>query len=410
MDFYPSTEDDFANLPRETQVIWLAMEGNTDKTIAQLLEITTDTVATYWKRILSRYDSSSRTEVIAEFLREYYEEEIELLERQKKELQKNLKEKSASEQNQIVAAAHLNSLMNMLDVGVLFTSNGHKVSYVNERLCEMAGCFMNPKELIGMDLESFIDSCKIRATRHDDTSYKRIKTLVNSATEKTTDQLLMTNGRIVDRTFCTLKIRGAIAGHFIIYRDVTNYVEDFKMLHQKNKINEQLTKRSLVHLSTRSKDQPKEIITTLGDIGKAISATRAIIGELDLKTGTFNVLYGCTMDETETSVNHDQSIPLSFVDWFKYQMLDKDYWIIETIEDLPLSATIERSIFTEANAHSAVALTFKSSNPNKKYFVQFSNPNEKFWHRSVIEMLLPLRTLLGTIIKNLELIASRTVE
>ena len=269
---------------------------------------------------------------------------------------------------------------------------------------------MNPKELIGMDLESFIDSCKIRATRHDDTSYKRIKTLVNSATEKTTDQLLMTNGRIVDRTFCTLKIRGAIAGHFIIYRDVTNYVEDFKMLHQKNKINEQLTKRSLVHLSTRSKDQPKEIITTLGDIGKAISATRAIIGELDLKTGTFNVLYGCTMDETETSVNHDQSIPLSFVDWFKYQMLDKDYWIIETIEDLPLSATIERSIFTEANAHSAVALTFKSSNPNKKYFVQFSNPNEKFWHRSVIEMLLPLRTLLGTIIKNLELIASRTVE
>ena len=410
MDFFPLSDSDFANLPRERQVIWLAMEGNTDKTIAQLLEITTETVATYWKRILVRYDSSSRTEVIAEFLREYYEGEIELLERQKKELQKNLKEKSSSEQNQIVAAAHLNSLMNMLDVGVLFTSNGHKVSYVNERLCQMAGCELSPKELIGMNIEEFTEHCKIRATRFEDTSYKRIKILVSSANEKTTDQIKMTNGQIVERTYCTLKIRGIIAGHFIVYRDITNVINEVQHLNHKNKMNEQLAKRTLAHLSARSKDQPNEIVASLGAIGKVIEANRAIIGEMDLNLGTFNVRYGWKSDDSETSANFDQSVPLSFVGWIKNQLLEQDYWIIGSLEEIPETATAERSIFIEADSQSAVALSFKGSNPNKKYFVQFASPDAHFWDKSVIELLLPLRSLLGTVIKNLELIASRTAE
>lgn len=50
---------------RELQVLELAAEGNTDKQIAQVLDISKDTVASYWRRILLKYDAVSRTEVVA---------------------------------------------------------------------------------------------------------------------------------------------------------------------------------------------------------------------------------------------------------------------------------------------------------------------------------------------------------
>ncbi len=55
---------------RELQVLELAAEGNTDKQIALILEISKDTVASYWRRILLKYDAVSRTEVVARHARE----------------------------------------------------------------------------------------------------------------------------------------------------------------------------------------------------------------------------------------------------------------------------------------------------------------------------------------------------
>jgi len=50
---------------RELQILELAAEGNTDKQIASSLGISKDTVASYWRRILLKFDAVSRTEVVA---------------------------------------------------------------------------------------------------------------------------------------------------------------------------------------------------------------------------------------------------------------------------------------------------------------------------------------------------------
>jgi PAS domain S-box-containing protein len=55
---------------RELQVLELAAQGNTDKQIAQALDISKDTVASYWRRILLKYDAVSRTEVVARHARQ----------------------------------------------------------------------------------------------------------------------------------------------------------------------------------------------------------------------------------------------------------------------------------------------------------------------------------------------------
>jgi DNA-binding CsgD family transcriptional regulator len=410
MDFYPGTDFEFANLPRETQVIWLAMEGNTDKTIAQLLEITTDTVATYWKRILIRYDSSSRTEVIAEFLREYFEDDLDQLERKVTELEEKLKAKGLAEQHQLLATAQLNSLMNLLDVGVLFTNNGLKVNYINEQLCRMAGCILKPKELIGSDISSFIEGCQNRAIKTDDSTTQRIRSLAISGQEKTVDQMTMTNGRVLERTFCNVTVRGSVIGHFIMYKDVTPFIHENKELIQKSKLNETLVQRTLAHFEASPKDQAKEVVTTLSCLAKNVGGDVAIIVETDTRRGTFNVLHAWAKNEFESEVAYEQSIPLSFVGWFRKQLSEKDYWILDSLENLPKSATMERSIFIEGRVRSAIAIKFRSSNPDKAYFVQLSTSRDNTLDHKVIESLVLIQRLLTSVFTQMERVEARSVE
>ena len=53
---------------REEQVLVLAAGGLTDKEIAVRLGISPDTVGTYWRRVLAKYNAASRTEVVAKYM------------------------------------------------------------------------------------------------------------------------------------------------------------------------------------------------------------------------------------------------------------------------------------------------------------------------------------------------------
>jgi DNA-binding CsgD family transcriptional regulator len=64
---------------REEQVLVLAARGLTDKEIASKLGISPDTVCTYWRRILAKYQASSRTEVVAKYASERSKAAVENL-------------------------------------------------------------------------------------------------------------------------------------------------------------------------------------------------------------------------------------------------------------------------------------------------------------------------------------------
>lgn len=410
MDFYPGSEYEFANLPRETQVIWLAMEGNTDKTIAQLLEITTDTVATYWKRILLRYDSSSRTEVISEFLRDYYEDDLDQLDLTIQTLEAKIKAQTAAAQHQLLATAQLNSLMNLLDVGVLYTNSGLKVNYINEQLCKMAGCPLTPKELIGQDIGSFLENCANRAIKSEDSTTQRFRKLASSSSEKAVDQMTMTDGTVLERSFYNVIVRGSTIGHFIVYKDVTQFATENRVLQQRSKLSEQFVIRTLAHMETPPQDQQAEIVKTLSVIGKIVGADNAMIGEVDSKRGTFGVTHAWVKNEFDSTPIGDQSIPLSFVGWIRKQATERDYWIIDSVNSLPKTAKMERSIFAESKTLSAIAVTFAGLDSDRKYFVQFSSRKENRWDRGTVEYLLPLQKIFGLIFKQESLAQSKSAK
>lgn len=64
---------------REEQVLVLAARGLTDKEIAIRLGISPDTVGTYWRRILAKYQAASRTEVVAKYANERSKAAVENL-------------------------------------------------------------------------------------------------------------------------------------------------------------------------------------------------------------------------------------------------------------------------------------------------------------------------------------------
>ncbi len=63
----------------EEQVLVLAARGLTDKEIAIKLGISPDTVGTYWRRILAKYQAASRTEVVAKYASERSKAAVENL-------------------------------------------------------------------------------------------------------------------------------------------------------------------------------------------------------------------------------------------------------------------------------------------------------------------------------------------
>ncbi len=64
---------------REEQVLVLAAAGMTDKEIALRLGISPDTVGTYWRRILAKYQAASRTEVVAKYTQQRAKAAVENL-------------------------------------------------------------------------------------------------------------------------------------------------------------------------------------------------------------------------------------------------------------------------------------------------------------------------------------------
>ncbi len=71
---------------REHQVLELAAAGLTDKEIAASLNISTETVNTYWRRIRQRFGAANRAEVVALAVRERSEGELESFAKEREQL------------------------------------------------------------------------------------------------------------------------------------------------------------------------------------------------------------------------------------------------------------------------------------------------------------------------------------
>lgn len=116
---------------REQQLLDSAANGLTDRQIGDEFSISIETVASYWRGIRLKFQSSSRTECVARYSQEKSESLIEKHEIESSELLKEIKSRTEAEAR---ALAQKNILQAITDASLSYITGRHDLSGCFERL------------------------------------------------------------------------------------------------------------------------------------------------------------------------------------------------------------------------------------------------------------------------------------
>lgn len=116
--------------PREEQIVRLAVEGNTNESIAAALGLSTSTVNTYWVRIRMKVHGDSRAAVVGRLIREKAELALRASNLEKEELAKEIAKRQAALVDLHAALSLLELAMDQLRSAVWSTDLSLRVSVI----------------------------------------------------------------------------------------------------------------------------------------------------------------------------------------------------------------------------------------------------------------------------------------
>lgn len=123
----------------------LAAKGLTDAGIAQKLEISAATVGTYWGRIRTKLGHHSRTELVANYMREKASATLDEMRKQNEALQAELEIKSKTADQARGKAELLRRVLSAAPDAIMLVNEGGLIEYANEEAERLFG--YGPHEL-----------------------------------------------------------------------------------------------------------------------------------------------------------------------------------------------------------------------------------------------------------------------
>ncbi len=130
--------------------------------------------------------------------------------------QKDLELKSASER--------LSSLIKNLHEGILLEDQNRRIVLVNETFCKMFSIPVTPEELIGADCSEMAELSKNMFVDPDGFT-SGLAELLKGKKLVTDQQLLLTDGRILQRDYIPIYTEGNYLGHLWKHKDVTTQIK-----------------------------------------------------------------------------------------------------------------------------------------------------------------------------------------
>ncbi len=124
---------------RERQILLLAAKGLTDSGIAQKLEISAATVGTYWGRIRTKLGHHSRTELVANYMREKASHTLDEMRKQNEALQAELELKSKTADQARGKAELLRRVLSAAPDAILLVNEAGNIEYANEEAERLFG-------------------------------------------------------------------------------------------------------------------------------------------------------------------------------------------------------------------------------------------------------------------------------
>jgi len=198
---------------REDQILQLAAEGLTDRQMSARLGISTETIASYWRRIFARFEATSRTEVVARAL----QQETQGLSAERERLLFEIAERQRVERLLRDSTQRLFVLMDSLPSAVLFETDERKVKFCNAGFCKMFGHPVDPKLMVGRDAIKVAREASWRFA--DPTAFlTRQDEILTSGIAISSEPIRTSTGETVVRDYIPIQANDEVVGHLWHYR------------------------------------------------------------------------------------------------------------------------------------------------------------------------------------------------
>ncbi len=126
------------------------------------------------------------------------------------------------ERERLFADAHrVSILLDHMRDGILVEDPSRRIVMINKRFCEIFALSADPGALVGQDCSGFADLSK-GAFVHPEHFIDGVNIALQGGVERTADELLLRDGRTIERDYIPVRHNDKPAGHLWIYRDVTD--------------------------------------------------------------------------------------------------------------------------------------------------------------------------------------------
>ncbi|GAL71520.1 PAS domain-containing protein [Jejuia pallidilutea] len=125
-----------------------------------------------------------------------------------------------AEKQLIDSENRLSTIILNLDSGVLLEDENRKIILTNRKFCDLFKIPVSPAQLKGQDCSNAAQKNKI-LFKNPDAFVSRISDILENKKEVLGDELLMVNGRILERDYVPIYENSIYRGHLWTYRDVT---------------------------------------------------------------------------------------------------------------------------------------------------------------------------------------------
>lgn len=133
---------------------------------------------------------------------------------------RDITEQKADEQRLVDSENRLSTLISNLESAVLLEDEHRNIVITNARFCDFFSIPLSPEQLKGQNCANAAEQSKDLFI-NSEVFVKRINTLTKNKKQVLSDELLLKDGRILERDFIPIYEDGTYKGHLWTYRDVT---------------------------------------------------------------------------------------------------------------------------------------------------------------------------------------------
>ena len=147
----------------------------------------------------------------------------------------DITQKRLAEVQLVTSENRLSGLVANLNIGILLETEERTIFRVNQKFCEIFKIPVSPDDLIGMDCSNAAEQSKVFFA-DEDGFVSGILEILKNKKASAQDELLMKDGRILDRHYIRIGAGESFQGHLWTYTDITlnkNYERSLKLQREK---------------------------------------------------------------------------------------------------------------------------------------------------------------------------------